>query len=498
MDYRIKLKEKLKNKWWRLNNLYWIVDQYGKEVKFRCNWAQEKFYDDLWYLNILLKARQWGGTTFVDLYFLDECLFSDNVEAGIIAHNKEDAQKIFRRKVQFPYKKLPDWLKKQRSLVTDSKSELAFSNGSIIYVATSVRSGTVQYLHISEHGKICRKYPDKAEEIKTGSLNAIHPGETQMVVIESTAEGQYGDFFDMCSKAMQTQDSGKELTKMDYKFHFVPWFWNNSYQIDTTGIIIPPGLVQYFEELEVKEKIKLTDRQKAWYAKKKERLTDKIFQEYPSTPAEAFRRIIEGAYYSVQMTALRKNGQITKVPHEPTLPVNTAWDLGMDDETVLIFHQRHGLENRIIDYYQNNDNGIAHYVGIMSEKGYNYGEHFLPHDVTVRELGTGKTRLEVLQKLLPGQRITVVPKIDLVDGIEATRNFIPLCWIDETKCDQLIKGLDAYQREWDDRVGGFKSKPFHNWASHPADAMRSLAVGFTYKPKDRSKYRKKNRRGRVV
>ncbi|MCK5014284.1 MAG: hypothetical protein KAS66_10730 [Candidatus Omnitrophica bacterium] len=479
-----------KDKWWRLNNLYYIINEHGKKVKFQCNPLQKKFYDNLWYLNMLLKARQFGGTTFTDIYFLDDCIFTRNLEAGIIAHNRDDAQKIFRRKVKFPYDNLPDGLKNQCALTTDSRQELAFSNGSVIYVATSIRSGTVQRLHISEHAKICRKYPDKAEEIKTGSLNAIHPG--NIVVIESTAEGRYGDFYDFCQIARKSQQEGRPLSKMDYKFHFFPWFWDAKNTLDIDNVVITAEMQGYFDKIEGAElgqdgsPLRLTAGQKAWYVKKEAILGEKMLQEYPSTVEEAFQATIRGAYFATQMAGLRKRGQITTVPYEPGLPVNTAWDLGVrvsptsstGGATVIVFHQRHRLENRIIDYYINNDRPLSHYVKHLREKGYLYGTHYLPHDVGITSLSTGKTRLVTLRKLMPGERLIVNERSDLADGIETTRNFLPTCWIDEVKCAALINALDAYQRQPDDKHGGFKDKPLHNWASDPADGFRSLAVGY--------------------
>jgi len=286
VDSLQEIKTRLRNKYWRMNNLYFIIDKKGKKVLFRFNATQERLFDELWYLNVLLKARQFGGTTFVDLYFLDECIFNDNVEAGIIAHNKEDAQKIFRRKVKFPYDNLPTAISDRVKPTTDSRSELAFNNGSIIYVGTSMRSGTLQYLHISEHGKICKKYPEKAEEIKTGSLNAIDAG--QLVVIESTAEGAYGDFYHFCQRAREMKDKKIELTKMDYKFHFFSWFETEEYQMDPKGVEIDADHVKYFNNLEMAKDITLTDAQRAWYVKKEAILGDKMKQEYPSTPDEAF------------------------------------------------------------------------------------------------------------------------------------------------------------------------------------------------------------------
>ena len=499
---RIKVINHFNDKMWRLNNLYYIIDKHGKKVKFHCNPLQAKFLSDLWYLNILLKARQFGGTTVTDIYFLDDCLFLNNLEAGIIAHNRDDAQKIFRRKVKFPYDNLPLGLRNARSLVTDSRQELAFNNGSVIYVATSIRSGTVQRLHISEHGKICRKYPDKAEEIKTGSLNAIHPGE--IVVIESTAEGRHGDFFDFAQTARKLQQEGRKLTKMDYRFHFFPWFWDTENQLDPTDVVITAEMQEYFVKIEASEKgsdglpVVLSPEQRAWYVKKQAILGEKMLQEYPSTPDEAFAATIVGAYYAVQMTKLRQQKRLAVVPYEPTLPVNTAWDLGVNDETAIIFHQRHGLENRIIDYYAKNDEALSHYVRIMKERSYVYGTHYLPHDVAVKSLSTGKSRLETLHKLMPGEKIQIVEKLGLADGIESCRNFLATCWIDNVKCDKLVDAIDAYQREPDEKRGGFYDRPLHNWASDPADALRYLSIGFDPEIKPPGAWQRKRRGAMVV
>ncbi|MBC2712876.1 MAG: terminase [Desulfosarcina sp.] len=504
---QVEVVERFDDKWWRLNNLYYITNEDGQKVKFVCNPLQEKLYWDLWYCNLILKARQFGGTTFVDIFFLDDCLFIKDIEAGIIAHNREDASKIFRRKVKFPYDNLPEGFRNQRRLVTDSQRELAFSNGSIIYVATSVRSGTVQRLHISEHGKICRKYPDKAQEIKTGSLNAIHAG--NIVVIESTAEGRYGDFFDFCTEALNNERMEKPLTKLDYKLHFFPWFWDPKNQLDAADallVTLPKESVEYFDKLEADghligtdgKPVKLTRRQKTWYYKKRLIMKEKMYQEFPSTPAEAFKASIEGAYYAEEMAYLREHGRIGKVPYDPTLPVNTAWDLGIDDWMVLLFHQRYGMENRIIDLYYGNDRKLADYVQMLQIKGYVYNTHFLPHDIANKSLITGKTRLATLIELMPDQNIVVVDKLDLADGISATRDFLPSCWIDEEKCEKFIDGMDSYQRKPDEINGGYFDTPLHNWATHFADAGRYLAIGYQSPPARRKKRRSRKRSARVV
>ena len=197
---------RLSNPLWRLSNLYWIIDKNGSKSLFQLNWAQKKLYQNIWYMNLILKARQLGISTFVCLLFLDRCLFNSNMHAGIIAHTREDAEVMFRR-VKFAYDNLPDELKALRKVSTDNARELQLSNGSTLRVGTSMRSSTLQLLHISEFGKICAKFPDKAREIITGSLNALAPG--QYVFIESTAEGREGYFYQMCKEAQAIQDSEK-------------------------------------------------------------------------------------------------------------------------------------------------------------------------------------------------------------------------------------------------------------------------------------------------
>jgi len=168
------------------------------------------------------------------------------------------------------------------------------------------------------------------------------------------------------------------------------------------------------------------------------------------------------------------------VPYDPRLPVVTAWDLGIGDSTAIVFAQFHGSECRIIDFYEQSGVGLDHYARVLQDKGYRYDQHILPHDVRVRELGSGKSRYETLQSLgiTP---ITIAPQLNVDDGIQAVRSMIPLCWFDAEKCDHLVEALRAYHREYDDQRMTWKGRPEHDWASHPADAMRYLAVGYRSK-----------------
>lgn len=188
---------------------------------------------------------------------------------------------------------------------------------------------------------------------------------------------------------------------------------------------------------------------------------------------------IRGAYYQKQLAAARAEGRITRVPHDPALPVDTDWDLGMADKMTVWFSQslRSG-EVRLIDYHEGEGEGFAHYVAVLAqraaERGYVYGQHWAPHDIEVRELGTGKSRREVAKAL--GLTFQVVPDIGLMDGIEAARLLFPRCWFDAERCKVGIEGLTQYRKAWDDKLQQFREAPVHDWASHAADAFRGLAV----------------------
>lgn len=476
---------------WRLHNLYMIQDKEGNEVRFQPNWAQMQLLENFWYMNVILKARQLGMTTFLDILLLDNACFYPNTRCGIIAHTREDAKVIFQTKVKYPYEHLPDQIKHHLSPRQDTSNEYLFSNDSSIRVGTSMRSGTLNYLHISEYGKLCAKYPEKAAEVRTGALNTVQAG--QSVTIESTAEGSHGHFFDICDEARNNAQLGIPLTTLDWRFHFFPWWKEPQYALPeelADRVVMTRDDDEYFAKLEEEIGHKLTLGQKLWYVKKAREQGDFMLREFPSTPDEAFRASIEGAYYKQQMNWLRQQKQICRVPYEPRLPVNTFWDLGMSDDTHIVFHQKYGMENRFIDEYHAQGESLSHYVKILQNKPYNYGAHFLPHDVEVREMSSGESRRQSLLRL--GLRpMRVVPRIeDEMDGIEAVRSVLPTCWFDQRNCAQTIKCLDHYRKEWDEKLGTYKSRPLHDWSSHGAKAFEQFAVGYKAPSQTKGKKRR--------
>ncbi len=387
-----------------------------------------------------------------------------------MAHTLEDAQQMFRR-VKLAYDSLPENLKSIITAENDTSQMLKFSNGSSIRVGTSLRSSTFQYLHISEFGKICAKYPDKAQEIITGSLNTVTAG--QYVFIESTAEGRDGYFYDICKKAQQDLESKRELSKLDFKFHFFPWYGEKSYRI---GSVFPitTEMQQYFDHL-LGLGIVLDEEQKQWYIARQTTQQDDMRREYPSTPEESWEVSNEGLYYAKQMTQLRSEKRIGFVPYDDNIPVYTAWDLGYNDSNAIIYFQSFGKELRIIDYDEGSGESLSYWLGVVKSKPYTYDKHLAPHDIMVHEYTSGMTRQASARKM--GMTLTAVKKVEIIPGIDQVRSILSRCWFDEKKCAKLIKALDGYKKDWDDRNVCWRSQPLHNWASHGADAFRTLSVG---------------------
>ncbi|MBM7455180.1 hypothetical protein HNR62_001040 [Oceanisphaera litoralis] len=282
----------LADPWWRLNNLYKIEDEAGQLVTFKMRPAQRELFEAMWTMNLILKARQLGFSTAIDIYLLDQALFGENLKCGIIAQDQSAAGEIFRTKIEIPFDSLPGWLKAEFP-VTSRRSGatggyILFRHGSSIQVATSFRSGTVQRLHVSEHGKICAKYPMKAKEVRTGTLNAIHQG--CIVFIESTAEGVGGDYHSMCMQALELSKAGASLSPLDYRFHFYAWYQDPKYvlTLPASGLSLSMDQEQYFAGVEQAMGITLTDQQKHWYVTKERSQGAEMKQEFPSTPLEAF------------------------------------------------------------------------------------------------------------------------------------------------------------------------------------------------------------------
>jgi phage terminase large subunit len=183
---------------------------------------------------------------------------------------------------------------------------------------------------------------------------------------------------------------------------------------------------------------------------------------------------VEGAFYAKYLDKMRIEGRIGDVPWETGQRVHTAWDIGVRDSTTILFYTVTSAIVRVVDCYENSKEGLEHYVKVIQSKPYVYGKHIAPHDIAVKEWGSGMTRLEKAKQL--GLNFTVAADVGLMDGIESVRSKLGIMYIDQTKCAPLIKALENYRQEYDPKHKVYKTVPLHNWASHFADAMRYLCV----------------------
>lgn len=474
---------------WRINNLYFITDKDGRRVQFEMNWAQDALFENMHYMNAILKARQLGFTTFIQIFMLDACVFNSNIRAGTIAHTLGDAQTIFRDKIKYPYDNLPEQIKLAVPILNDNSTELMLGNNSSIRVGTSLRSGTLQYLHISEYGKLCAKYPEKAREVRTGALNTIQAG--QVAFIESTAEGQEGHFYDICQSGQSKARMGSTLTELDFKFFFFPWWRSPEYELDPAGVVITPQYQDYFAKLEANNAIKLNDRKRAWYIKKAETQLGDMRREYPSTPNEAFEASVEGAYYADQLAKAETDKRIGCYPYVPGFPVHSISDIGMDDANSVWLFQVLPERVRLLDYFEVIGGGMDGMIEELEQRaeqyGYTYGVHYMPHDIRVREWTRGGlTRIEIMLAEVKRRGLGGVEKVErakIEDRINGTRRMLASMEFDESGCSQGIKCLKAYRKEWDENLGTWKDRPRHDWASHGADSIGGLALFYqTLKP----------------
>lgn len=199
-------------------------------------------------------------------------------------------------------------------------------------------------------------------------------------------------------------------------------------------------------------------------------------EQYEQEYECSFDAAIVGAYYGKQVSQLEKQGRVRDVPYDPSLPVYTSWDLGLDDATAIWFLQQAGSELRLIDYYETNNTALSEVARVLrNEKPYTYAEHYLPHDAEVRELMTAKTRKEHLEALNI-RPVIVVPRQSVEEGINAVRNMLPRCVVDKDKCKTGLEALKQYRREWDEKLKTFRTRPLHDWTSHAADSFRYMAM----------------------
>lgn len=413
-----------------------------------------------------------GFTTDECIDSLDDALFTRNTECLLIAHNLDDAKKIFSGKVDLAWKNLPKELQTLYKLDANTAQTLKFEFGdgtySSIAVDSSGRSGTYNRVHITEFADLCKKFPNKVKDILEGTIPAVPTW--GRVDIESTSQGASGEFYDMF---MQAWERGQPFYPVEYKAHFYNWTWDE--EIET---ILPiNGVPKEFRDYQAYHK--LNDQQISYYYLKWLSLNkdwNSLHKEYPTTPEEAFEAIIEGSYYGVEIGRMERDGQITVVPHDRALRTYSVWDLGVGKNLAIGFYQRtREGQLRKIDYWQGDgSDGMPEGIRAVLGKPYIYGGHFGPHDLEATDISTGKSRIDTARSL--GIHFKLVPELSVDDGINAAQVTLSMMLIDKEKCKEWLRAMKNYCREWDEKRGAYKDIPYHNWASHGADEFRYASI----------------------
>jgi hypothetical protein len=502
------LKALLSDQYWRLNNLYWIVNKDGSLVRFRLNWAQDELYRTHHTRNNILKVRQLGISTFIALLILDNSLFKRNHVSAIVDRTLPDASEKL-SKIKFAFNHL-DYLPEnptqqdielaeigalikaehtrssgQKPYEPIGEANAKFLNGSKIRIGATVRGGTCHLLHVSELASIARSNPRRATEILTGTKETV--GNKCLIFFESTHEGgRAGVNYEQIELAMSK--IGQELTPLDSKFYFFPWWKHPDYKLEGYKPKPTAEQTKYFAGLEKELNITLTDAQKVWYIGKAADLKSFVRQEYPSTPAEALNPIMEGTIFASQLVTLAERGHL-QAYFEPVAhrPIYTTWDLGVNDFMSIWWIQPNGQGKwLVLANYTANGLDIDHYIGVLREYDAKLGrcaKCVLPHDGNRHDIYMN-TYDSALRKA--GYQVTLVPVTkNKWMSIENTRELLRHCII-HARCSErtvvdgvrYLAGVDALKdyRLKPPGPGGSESRePLHDESSHASDSMRTFA-----------------------
>jgi hypothetical protein len=480
------LKMYLPSKLWRMNNVYKIIDKWGIKVTFCMNRSQHIVYAaSLRHPRlIILKSRQQGISTLWLVAFFDDAVFIKNFNIGLMAQGQDEASTLLDR-TSILWENLNDFIKVFLGvgIARNNTKEFSFTNGSKFFIRTSFRSATLQRLHISEMGKIANKYPEKAKETKTGTLQALAQG--NIGIVESTAEGD-NMFKDMWDNAILAID---ELSPKDFMPVFLSWI-DDPDCVVTKDQFVSEKVAKYFTTVEKAVGKKLTKQQKNFWVVQFRELGEKTYQEYPSTAIEAFMATKQGTYWAeLFMTWVVGYSRITDNLYDENLDVEVAVDLGMNDTNTLIVFQTYRDQIRIIDEIADNGEWIKYYTDWMKTRYWfgNCTRVILPHDAEVTDMTSGKTRTEVFESELARDKDGVVTDIDISvlektasieDDREKVRGAIPNIYMDRT-VEYIKYCFLNYKKEWDDKRERFKDKHEKNEAEQGASAIRYMVCGMT-------------------
>jgi len=454
----------------RLHNLYRITDKHGKEIPFRPTPPQAQLIDAI-YRNgqkrhIILKARQMGFSTLIDLILFDAAYWNKGTNAAIVDQTQADASTKLENKIKFAFDRLPPELRDNP--IRSNGSEIAWNFGSTITAGKHVRGSTLQLLHISEWGPIAHEDPKRSEEIKTGALPAAENG---IIIVETTFKGgKGGHLYEMIKAAQETPPQHR--TAKDFHFHFFPWYLDTGYTLDGDPRMIPAEVNDYLDQKQRELGLTFTTGQRLWYYKTKAEQGIFMFREYPTTPEEAFIAPIEGAVYGDIISKIRANGQIRDTLRDTAYPVYSVWDIGWNDSTSVWLFQIIGGDVHWLWHMRDRQLTAAEAWARLVQTGIPIAASILPHDADNTAAATGLSYRQALHNAGAISTIVLPRPREIWTGINAARDILHRSYFHKTNCATGLEALEAYHTRDDSKGGSVSKEPVHDWSSHDADAFR--------------------------
>ncbi len=397
---------------------------------------------------ILYGGARGGGKTDAGQAFLLYDIDHPKYRALVIRKNADD---------------LKDWIDRARSMyqavgatVVGNPPEIRFPKGGVI------RTG-----HLKDENAFTKYQGHEYHRILIEELSQI-PREKDYLKLISSCRTSVPELRPQIFATTNPDDPGLEWIKERWKIPDLPDFnqiYTNQTEDGRRTVFIPAKLEDNPQLIE-------SDPNYMKFLESLKTVDYELWEAWRVGNWKGFG--VEGAYYRNQLLQAEKDKRITDVPYDELLPVHTWCDLGMRDSFAIGYFQIYGLQWRMIDYDEFEGESLGHAIKLMESKGYHYGTHHAPHDIEVRELGTGKSRYEIAESL--GVSYTVLPALSVDDGINAVRMRFSQLWFDKTKCDQFLKRLRRYHKEFDEKRGIFKNKPVHDTNSHAADMIRYWAI----------------------
>jgi nucleoid-associated protein YgaU len=467
--------EKFRDPIWRISNLYSIRERGGKVIPFRPRPQQAQVLDMIFRRGlkriVILKARQLGFSTLLGVICADQLCWNTGRQISLIDKTQLDAQQKLKNIISLAYDSLSEKLK-ERFVVSRANAgefgvrffEYEAAQTSTMFAGTHARGGSNFFVWISEWGVIQAEDLKRSEEILTGAIPSAKDG---LAVVETTWRGgRGGHLWDIVKKALETPEEQKHAD--DWRVVFFPWQDDPAY-CDAEPQILKEETVRYFAN-----KPGFSDGQKSWYQKAQDQFGLFMLREFPTVLEECFQTPIEGAIYADLIDRLRTQGAIRPAAIDASGLVHTAWDLGSPINTVVWYFSIVNAEIRVIDCDSDLDLSPVQRVARMLAKGYLYGSHFLPHDAQATQK-RGKTFLTELNEIGLRNCKAVPQTHDVWIGLNRLRQLLPRFSFRIPACERGLEALSNYHTARTTSTGLAVDAPVHDWSSHWADGLRTLA-----------------------